>query len=247
VIDAVETDAARAVTGADVVVLATPVGAMPAVLESIAGHVQPAAVVTDVGSVKGAVVEAARAALGAGIRRFVPGHPIAGTERSGVAASFAELFEGRRVVLSPCAETDGDAVERVRLMWEAAGARVSIMEAAVHDRVFAETSHLPHVLAYALVDCLARSDDGPAIFRYAAGGFYDFTRIASSDPVMWRDICVANAGNVGASLDRLRAALDEAAAAIARGDGEWLEEMFARAKQARDSLLPADARDASPE
>jgi len=247
VIDEIETDPARAAQGADVVVVATPVGAARSVLSAIAGHVAPAAVVTDVGSVKGAVVEAARDVLGDAFRRFVPGHPIAGTERSGVAASFRQLFEQRRVVLTPGTETDDDALDRVRAMWEAAGARVSTMDAAVHDRVFAETSHLPHVLAYALVDCLARTEDGPAIFQYAAGGFYDFTRIASSDPVMWRDICVANADNLGETLGRLRAALDEAAAAIARGDGEWLQAMFARAKAARDTLLPAEARDASPE
>jgi len=246
VIDTVATGYAAA-RGADLVVVATPVGATAAVLTQLRAHLAPGAVLTDVGSVKGPVMAQARTALGTDFGRFVPGHPIAGTERSGVEASFASLFDARRVVLTPAPETDRAALATVRAMWEAAGAQVVELEAGHHDSVFARTSHLPHVLAYALVDCLASSRDGKAMFEFAAGGFFDFTRIASSDPAMWRDICVANRDALAAALGEYRAVLDAALEALVAADGAALEAMFARAKQARDRYLPASARSSSPE
>jgi len=229
------------------VVVATPVGAMEEVLPQIAASLPETTLVTDVGSVKGAVVEMARKAFGRNFSRFVPGHPIAGIERSGVAASFAELFENRRVILTPCEETRDDALVRVCRMWEAVGSTVVTMPVVQHDRTLAATSHLPHVLAYTLVDLLARIEGREAVFEFAAGGFYDFTRIASSDPVMWRDICVANRDNLSEILYGYRDALDEVIAVVERGDADLLMELFARAKLARDTLLSPDSKNVSPE
>ncbi len=242
VVDRIETSLGAAVRDADMVVLATPVGSMPEMLTGIAPYLAANAVVTDVGSVKGTVAAAARAALGAGVARFVPGHPIAGTERSGVDASFASLYVGRRVVVTPLAENRPEAVSRVRAMWEAAGADVVIMSVEHHDEVLAATSHLPHLLAYALVDMLARLDDKREIFSFAAGGFRDFTRIASSDPTMWRDIGVANQTAIGHMLRMYRDELDRLIDAVERGDGNDLQEVFARAKAARDALINNDNR-----
>lgn len=237
VVDRIETSMSAAVNGADMVVLATPVGTMPDMLVAIAPYLGKDAVVTDVGSVKGAVANAARTALGARLAVFVPGHPIAGTERSGVEASFASLFAGRRVVLTPLPETGPDAVIRVRAMWRAAGAEVVEMSVAHHDEVLAATSHLPHLLAYALVDMLAKLDDRREVFAFAAGGFRDFTRIASSDPVMWRDIALANREAIGEMLKHFRGELDGLIDAVDAGDGERLRSLFARAKAARDALI----------
>lgn len=237
VIDRYETDPARAVQDADIVVLAVPLGAMAELLNRIAPALPARAVLTDVGSSKGSVVASARHALGAGISRFVPGHPIAGTERSGVEAAFGSLFRHRRVILTPLRETAPEARTRVARMWEAVGAMVEDMEVQHHDEVLAATSHLPHLLAFGLVDCLARIPDHDDIFRYAAGGFRDFTRIAGSDPVMWRDICLNNRDALLAMLARYQQDLGEMAAAIAAGDGQALQELFARAKAARDAYV----------
>ena len=234
VIDRFDTDAARAVAGADMIVVCVPLGAMEQTFRTIAPALAPDAVVTDAGSAKSCVVAAARAAFGRLPSGFVPGHPIAGTEKSGVSASFAELYRNRKVILTPVAETDPAATARVRAMWEAAGAQVECMEVEHHDAVLAATSHLPHVLAFQLVDTLARMSDEDEIFRYAAGGFRDFTRIASSDPVMWRDICLANADAVLDMLTRYRSDLDRLADAIRAGDGAELERVFRNAKEARD-------------
>jgi prephenate dehydrogenase len=234
VIDRYETEPARAVQGADLVVVAVPVGAIEDVLASIDGRLAPGAVITDVGSTKGNVVEAARRRLGDRLADFVPGHPIAGTERSGVEASFAELFAGCRVILTPLAETRPAAVERVRALWRLAGARVTEMDVRHHDEVLAATSHLPHLLAYTLVDSLARMDDSEEIFNYAAGGFRDFTRIASSDPALWRDICLANRDAMLGMLQRFTADLAAVTDAVHRSDGEALTKVFARAKGVRD-------------
>lgn len=236
VIDGVEATAQAAVRDADMVVIAVPIGSMREVLAQIAGALAPDAVVTDVGSVKGSVVADARVALGARFHDFVPGHPIAGTERSGVGASFAELFERRRVILTPEAETREDAVTRVRAMWTAAGATVSTMTAADHDRVLAASSHLPHALAYNLVDMIVRMDEHRHIFECAGGGFRDFTRIAASDPTMWRDIFLANRDELLALLQQYQNDLQALTEAIERGDGRWLWETFARAKHAREQL-----------
>jgi len=242
VADRVETSLSAAVRDADMVVLATPVGSMAEILSAIAPYLAHDAVVTDVGSVKGTIAAAARTALGAKLPDFVPGHPIAGTERTGVEASFSSLFVGRRVVLTPLSETSADAVTRVRAMWQAAGADVVSMSVEHHDAVLAATSHLPHLLAYALVDMLARLDDSREIFAYAAGGFRDFTRIASSDPVMWRDISLANRDAIVSMLKNYRTEVDDLIAAVSTGDGAKLETLFARAKAARDSLVTNDQK-----
>ena len=234
VIDRYEQDPARAVADAEVVVLAVPLGAMESVMHAIAAHVKPDAVITDVGSAKGSVAAAAQAAFGTVPGRFVPGHPIAGTEKSGVEASFADLYRDRRVILTPLAQTDADAVALVSEMWRQAGAEVVEMSVEHHDEVLAATSHLPHMLAFALVDTLARMHEQAEIFRYAAGGFRDFTRIASSDPVMWRDICLANREAIAAMIDRFQADLVGLREAIVQGDGKAIEEVFTRAKDARD-------------
>jgi prephenate dehydrogenase len=234
VIDRFTTDVGEAVEGADLVVVCVPLGAMETVFQQMAGHLRPDCVVTDVGSAKASVVQALRAGLGQILANFVPGHPIAGTERSGVEASFAELFEGRRVILTPLAETSVAATARVRAVWEQVGAVVTEMNVAHHDEVLAATSHLPHVLAYTLVDTLAGMGEREEIFQYAAGGFRDFTRIASSDPVMWRDICLANSAAVIAIVERFQQDLEALTDAIQQGDGARILEIFTRAKDVRD-------------
>ncbi len=240
VIDRAAVSAADAAHGADMIVVAVPVGSMHDIFTQLASALVDGAVVTDVGSVKGAVVEAAREAFGARFAAFVPGHPIAGTEHSGVAASVAGLFKKHRVILTPENETDASAVARVRTMWEATGAKVTLLPVEQHDAVLAACSHLPHMLAYALVDMLVRRDDHRLTFDLAAGGFRDFTRIASSDPVMWRDICLANTEAIVELLRDFRENLDALSDAIARRDGEWLMQTFERAKHARDAYLKHD-------
>ncbi len=237
VIDRHTTDLARAVLGADLVVLAVPLGAMQPVCAAVRDKLDGDAVLTDVGSAKQAVIDAVQAVFGALPARFVPGHPIAGTERSGVEAAFPGLFRGRRVILTPQAQTDSKALQTVRTMWEQTGAVVEEMEVAHHDRVLAATSHLPHMLAFALVDSLSRLGDRHEIFRFAAGGFRDFTRIASSDPVMWRDICLANAEALLTMMARYRTDLESIEDAVVRRDGEQLLEIFRRAKKARDRFV----------
>ena len=237
VIDRYTHDVGEAVTGADMIFLAVPLGAMRATFEAMRGRLAEGAVVTDGGSAKASVVEDARAAFGHLPRGFVPGHPVAGTEKNGVEASFATLYRNRRVILTPLHDTDPGAVARVEAMWRACGAEVSYMTVEHHDEVLAATSHLPHMLAYALVDALARLKEHDEIFRYAAGGFRDFTRIASSNPVMWRDICIANRVALAQMLDRFSSELAELTEAIRGGDGERLLEVFARAKAARDRFI----------
>ncbi len=244
VIDRFEQDAAAAAAGADMVVLAVPVGATGEVLARLQPGLSPEAVVTDVGSTKGSVVADVRRVLGGLPPWFVPGHPIAGTEQSGVEASVTGLFAGRRVILTPEPETAAAAVARVRAMWEAVGAQVVETSAAHHDAVLAATSHLPHMLAYALVDTLARMDDSAEIFEYAAGGFADFTRIASSNPAMWHDICLANREALVAVMDRFLDDLARLREAVAAGDSDFLRQTFERAKAARDAFA---ARFTAPE
>ena len=240
VIDRFEIDADRAVAGSDVTVVAVPLGAMRAVFAAIKGHLAPGAVLTDVGSAKHSVVEAARNAFGELPPYFVPGHPIAGTEHSGVEAACAELYRGRKVILTPVEKTDRKALQTVKSMWGQAGATVEEMDIAHHDRVLAATSHLPHVLAYALVESLARLAERDEIFRYAAGGFKDFTRIASSDPVMWRDILLANGDAIRSLIGRYRNDLERIEDAILKEDGPGLQALFARAKQARDGIATGE-------
>ncbi|MDX1430831.1 MAG: prephenate dehydrogenase/arogenate dehydrogenase family protein [Gammaproteobacteria bacterium] len=233
-IDRYETDIAAAVAGADLVVVAVPLGAMTQVLARMRDPLRADAVVTDVGSAKRSVLAAAREVFGAPPPFFVPGHPIAGTEKSGVEAALDGLVERHRGILTPVAETDPEATARVRAMWQAVGAEVLEMDPDHHDEVLAATSHLPHMLAYTLVDVLGRMEERVEIFRYAAGGFRDFTRIASSDPQMWHDICFANRDALMHALEHFHADLDRAMDAIRRGDGEALKELFTRAKRLRD-------------
>jgi prephenate dehydrogenase len=237
VIDRYHQDPAQAVAGADLVFIAVPLGAMAETFAAIRDHLTPDAILTDGGSVKGSVVADARQVFGQLPKLFVPGHPIAGTEQSGVGASFAELYRNRRVILTPLPETDPAATAQVQAMWEACGAEVTQMAVDHHDEVLAATSHLPHLLAYSLVDSLARLRENDEMFRYAAGGFRDFTRIASSHPIMWRDICVANRQALGQMLTRFQGELAELAADVERGDGEALLEIFERAKAARDRYV----------
>ncbi len=234
-IDYAEVSLAAAVRGADVAVLAVPVGSMADILTELA-HLAFDGVITDVGSTKGNVVAAARTALGRRFPSFVPGHPLAGTEHSGVEAAQADLFRSRRVILTPLPETDPQALARVQALWKAAGAEVVEMSVEEHDRLLAASSHLPHMLAYMLVDMLVRRDDHRAVFAASAGGFRDMTRIAASDPVMWRDICLANREALLAVLGQYREELGALIGAIERGDGKWLEDTFARAKRARETL-----------
>jgi len=236
VVDRYYTDPVDAVAGANVVVTAVPLGAMETVLRAIAPHLAPGCVVTDVGSAKGCVVADVERVYGYIPPNFVPGHPIAGTEKSGVEASFATLFQHRRVILTPLAETTAVAHHLIRRMWELTGAEVVDMGVRHHDAVLAATSHLPHMLAYTLVDTLARLDDRAEIFRYAAGGFRDFTRIASSDPRMWHDICVANREQLLEMIALFSADLARLADAIRTDDRAAILTVFERAKTARDNL-----------
>jgi prephenate dehydrogenase len=237
VIDRYETDLARAVAGADMVLVAVPLGAMTAVFRAIKGHLAAHAVLTDAGSAKGSVIEAAKQVFDGVPTAFVPGHPIAGTEQSGVEASFAGLYRNRRVILTPLPDTDAHATDRVRDMWEAAGAGVVEMDPVHHDAVLAATSHLPHVLAFTLVESLVRLGDEGEVFEYAAGGFRDFTRIASSDPVMWRDICLANGDAIQLMLEHFFTDLQELTEAIQNRDGQHLLDIFTSAKDARDRFV----------
>jgi len=234
VIDEYELDYRKAVAHADLVFLAVPLGSMGDIFEKIAPGLHAHTVVTDGGSAKVGVIEAARAALGLKLKQFVPGHPIAGTEQSGVEAAFDSLYENRRVILTPLEENTPEALATVRAMWQAAGASIDEMGARHHDLVLAGTSHLPHLLAYGLVDCLNRVDDVDEIFQFAAGGFRDFTRIASSDPVMWRDICLANGDAILAMLERFESEMALIKQAIESADGEQLLKVFVEAKAARD-------------
>lgn len=236
VIDSYELDLQTAVSSADMVVLAVPLGAMESIFKIIAPHIKENTVLTDVGSAKGSVVHAAENAFGVLPPNLVPAHPIAGTEKSGVEAAFAELFHHRRIIVTPTSVSDPSAVLQVRSMWEACGAEVVEMEVAHHDQVLAATSHLPHMLAYTLVDTLARMDDSQEIFDYAAGGFRDFTRIASSDPQMWHDICLSNNDALVTMLEYFSSELTALTEAVKRNDSNYLKTMFTRAKQARDAF-----------
>jgi len=234
VADSYETTISAAASDADVIVVAVPVGSMKPIFSELSGIVKEGAVITDVGSVKGNIVRDARAALGDKLSRFVPGHPIAGTEKSGVEASFAELYSGQRVILTPLEETDALATKMITQMWHAAGADVVSLSVEHHDEVLAATSHLPHALAYTLVDTLAQMHEHREIFQFAAGGFKDFTRIASSDPKMWHDICLNNRDALLEMLNRFSSDITQLATAIENEDSESILKLFTRAKSARD-------------
>jgi prephenate dehydrogenase len=222
---------------ADLVLVAVPVGQMRAVMRSMAPLIGPRTVVTDAGSTKQDVVALARRELKKSLARFVPGHPIAGTEKSGAESAFAGLYRDRKIVLTPLDGTDVDALAAVRAAWKACGASVFELGPREHDAVLATVSHLPHVLAYALVDQVARHKDAKRLFAYAAGGFRDFTRIASSHPEMWRDICLANRKALIAELHRYEGELERVRRILERGDGRALEAFFTGARDARDRWL----------
>ncbi|HQT42784.1 MAG TPA: prephenate dehydrogenase/arogenate dehydrogenase family protein [Halothiobacillus sp.] len=228
---------AEAVRGADVVFIATPVQAMASVFAELAPVLAPNALITDGGSVKGNVVAAARAALSSvQFGQFVPGHPIAGTERSGPDAAFATLFVDHRVILTPTSANTSAVIERAVALWQAVGAQVEQMPVQHHDHVLAATSHLPHLAAFGLVSALSRLEERYEVFRYAAGGFRDFSRIASSDPQMWRDICVANRDELLPMLDHYLDELQLLRRLIDAGDSVGVERVFADAKAVRDVL-----------
>jgi prephenate dehydrogenase len=239
IIDRAATSAADAASDADLVVVATPVGAMRAAFSEIAGALITSAVVTDVGSTKCSVIDDARAALGAAFARFVPAHPIAGGERPGVEHATADLFRNRLVITTPIPATDASATALVEELWRKVGARLERLGPEQHDKVFAAVSHLPHLLAFALVEMIARGPDAQTRFSHAGAGFRDFTRIAASSPDMWRDICLANRGPLADELRAYRAQLDLLQAALEAGDGAMLHAVFTAAAAAKRSRSAA--------
>lgn len=226
-----------AVSGADVIVLATPVGQFPRIMQAIGPHLKPDAVITDAGSTKADVVAAARAHMGSHLSNFVPAHPIAGAEKSGVSAARADLFQAKHVVLTPLPETSPDAISKIESLWQLCGAKVSQMTALMHDQVFAAVSHLPHLLAFALVAELADRSNSEQLFDYAAGGFRDFTRIAASSPEMWRDISLANKQPLLKELKAYQDQIAYLAAVLEQGDGVKLEALFQQASIARNNWV----------
>ena len=218
---------------AELILIAAPVAQTEAILNAIAPHLQGGTIVTDAGSTKTDVVAAARRALGIKVAQFVPGHPIAGREQNGPEAALADLYVGKKVVLTPLPENAPDDVARVAAAWQQCGAIIHQLTPEQHDRVFASVSHLPHLLAYALVDDIARKPHADLLFQYAASGFRDFTRIAGSSPEMWRDIALANQTALLGELDAYLVQLTQLRSALANGDGSAMEAIFVNAQQAR--------------
>ena len=236
-IDSSETDAAKAVRDADLVLVAAPVAQFEKIFLEINSNLRPDTLVMDAGSTKRDVIAAARKGLGGKISQFVPAHPIAGAEHSGAAAATAELFRGRRLVLTPLEENRKEDIETISELWTAIGARVSRMTPEEHDGVFAAVSHLPHLLAFALVSDLGARADAAKLFGYAGGGFRDFTRIASSDPEMWRDICVANRDRLLHELHLYEKKLKAMGQMLETNDASAIEKLFAEARAARGRWL----------
>lgn len=237
VIDRYEQDPVAGVAGADMVFLATPVRTIAGLVARIAPALSLGCIVTDGGSVKEEIVVECEPLMPAGTF-FIGGHPIAGTEHSGVEASFSTLYRGKRCIITPTERTDPEALRKVSRMWDIAGSEVVLMDVEKHDRVLAAISHLPHMVAYALVNAVGGYDRyEERILNYSAGGFRDFTRIASSDPVMWRDIAVMNRESILEMMDFFGIYLAQLREMIAHGDGQKLEEFFARSKQQRDAIL----------
>ncbi len=235
VIDEICRDPGEAAHNADMVLVAVPVRQTAAILEQLRDAVLSGVIVTDAGSTKCDFVRIAEQVFGAGVAGVVPGHPIAGAERTGVDAAHAGLFQSKRTVLTPSPGTDPEAVARVAGMWRACGAEVVQMTAQHHDAVFSAVSHLPHVLSYALVEMIASRDDAEELFSFAASGFRDFTRIAGSSPEMWRDICLANSAQLLGDIEVYQRALAVLAAHIRSGDGQALEAVFSAAANARNA------------
>lgn len=237
-IDRIGDDVAREVRDADLILLATPVAQMTDILARIAPHLGVDTLITDGGSTKCDVVAAARQQLGRKISQFIPAHPIAGAELSGPAAARADLYQGKKVVLTPLAENSAASLARVREAWEACGAAVSELSPAQHDEVFAAVSHLPHLLAFTLVHDLAQRDNRDLLLSFAASGFRDFTRIAASSPEMWRDISLANRDALLCEIEQYAAELYKMHQALEQRDAAKLEEMFSLARDVRSKWTP---------
>jgi cyclohexadieny/prephenate dehydrogenase len=238
--DRYEADAAKAVEGADLVILSIPVGAYSAVAKQIGPHLKPGAILTDAGSTKGSVVRDVAPHVPEGVH-FIPGHPIAGTEHSGPDAGFASLFEGRWAILTPLPGADPEAVEKLTAFWTACGSKVDTMDPEHHDRVLAIVSHLPHIIAYNIV---GTADDLEAVsksevIKYSASGFRDFTRLAASDPTMWRDVCLSNRDAILEMLGRFSEDLAALQRSIRWGDGDALFDLFTRTRAIRRSIIEA--------
>ena len=237
VISNTEHDLVKAVQNADLVVLAVPVGQMKDVMQTIAPHLSPSTIVTDVGSTKQNVVKLAVQYLSHHLSHFVPAHPIAGAESSGVEAAKANLFKDRALILTPLVETSTDAIDKLKMAWTKCGARVQLMSASSHDRIFAAVSHLPHLLAFALVDDIAKRNDAKDFFHYAGTGFKDFTRIASSSPEMWRDIALANRDALIRELESYQHQLDDLHRMLSNSNEGELSALFTNARNARNAWL----------
>lgn len=233
VIDRAGINPAHEIGDADIVLVATPVAQMPEIFERIVPYLGPDTIITDGGSTKGDVVAAARAALKGHIGKFVPAHPIAGAENSGPGAARADLYRGKKVVVTPLPENNDERLDRVKRAWALCGADIHELTPEMHDRVFAAVSHLPHLLSFALVHELAKREDADLFFTFAASGYRDFTRIAASHPEMWRDICLANRDALVAELDGYMAGLARLRIALEQCDGASLEVVFDNARRAR--------------
>lgn len=245
--DTIADDPAASVLGSDLVILAVPVGRMADAAAAIAAGLKPDAIISDVGSSKAGVADALAKALPDHV--VIPAHPVAGTENSGPAAGFATLFEGRWCIVTPGASAPADAVAALSGFWEALGAKVDTMDAAHHDMVLAVTSHLPHLIAYTIVGTASELEEvtESEVIKYSAGGFRDFTRIAASDPVMWRDVFLANKDAVLETLQRFNEDLTALQQAIRRGDGAKLEDWFTRTRAIRRSIIEQGQDDAAPD
>ena len=237
VIDDFTTNPVQAVKNADIIFLAVPLGAISPILEQIKDNLPEDVIITDGGSAKGCVKQAAETAFGTLPKNFILGHPIAGREKSGVSAAIDNLYEQRKVILTPLENTDPEALATITDMWKATGAQVELLGVEEHDQILAATSHLPHILAYELVSTLSNSAVSANVFHYAAGGFQDFTRIASSDPVMWRDICLQNKPAILSMLEEFETHMGVLKSQIIEDDGEAILETFTAAKMARDKAM----------
>ena len=235
VIDDYSLDIAITLKGVDMVLIATPVNSFTSVLEMIKPHIDDSVIISDVGSTKGSVIAVAKEVFGEVPSRFIPAHPIAGKEKSGVEASDGELFNHKRVILTPEKNTNTKALEAVSKLWTILGAKVETMTHQKHDDLLAMTSHLPHMLAFGLMDYLVKSN--PNACDYAAGGFKDFSRIASSDAVMWRDICLNNSADIIKHIQGYQQALDNLSGLIESNESDALEKLFSKAKTARDEWI----------
>ncbi|MGK0272255.1 MAG: prephenate dehydrogenase [Cocleimonas sp.] len=238
VIDSYTLDQKEAVKGADIVLLAVPIRAIGTILENISDVLNKDTIVTDAGSAKGSVINAVKLAFNGVLPpNFVAGHPIAGREKSSVEAAISDLYEGHKVVLTPTSETNENAVKAVKEMWKTAGATVEMLPIKQHDDVLAATSHLPHVLAFTFVNSLSKSEYKDEVFDYAAGGFESFSRTASSDAVMWRDICLENKTAILDALDAYQEDLAKIKQAISNSNAEEIESLFIQAKTTRDRII----------